>query len=101
MEEFWIFFGGKEGFKAFCMVLWVFDGNMVGKWTNEPCNGVDEVVNPFWVITDPIIVSGHRDTEIGITTIGIRRNKSGCCHIRTNILENCSRDSWDATRGQP
>ena len=33
------------------MVLWVFDGNMVGKWTNEPCNGVDEVVNPFWVIT--------------------------------------------------
>ena len=34
------------------MVLWVFDGDMVGKWTNEPCNGVDEVVNPFWVITD-------------------------------------------------
>ena len=33
------------------MVLWVFDGNMVGKWTNEPCNGVDEVVNPFWVLT--------------------------------------------------
>ena len=31
------------------MVLWVFDGNMVGKWTNEPCSGVDEVVNPFWV----------------------------------------------------
>ena len=48
-------FRGKEGFvaflEAFCMVLWVFDGNMVGKWTNEPCNGVDEVVNPFWVIT--------------------------------------------------
>ena len=35
------------------MVLWVFDGNMVGKWTNEPCNGVYEVVNPFWVITPP------------------------------------------------
>ena len=33
------------------MVLWVFDGNMVGKWTNEPCNGVDEVVNHFWVLT--------------------------------------------------
>ena len=33
------------------MVLWVFDGNMVGKWTNEPCNGVDEVVNLFWVLT--------------------------------------------------
>ena len=33
------------------MVLWVFDGDMVGKWTNEPCNGVDEVVNPFWVLT--------------------------------------------------
>ena len=24
---------------------------MVGKWTNEPCNGVDEVVNTFWVLT--------------------------------------------------
>ena len=55
-------FRGKEGFmafggflnllEAFCMVLWVFDGNMVGKWTNEPCNGVDEVVNPFWVLTE-------------------------------------------------
>ena len=33
------------------MVLWVFDGDMVGKWTNEPCNGVDEVVNHFWVLT--------------------------------------------------
>ena len=33
------------------MVLWVFDGNMVGKWTNEPCNGADEAVNPFWVLT--------------------------------------------------
>ena len=33
------------------MVLWVFDGNMVGKWTNEPCNGVDEVLNLFWVLT--------------------------------------------------
>ena len=33
------------------MVLWVFDGDMVGKWTNEACNGVDEVVNHFWVLT--------------------------------------------------
>ena len=33
------------------MVLWVFEGNMVGKWTNEPCNGADEEVNPFWVLT--------------------------------------------------
>ena len=24
---------------------------MVGKWTNEPCSGVDEVVNHFWVLT--------------------------------------------------
>jgi len=24
---------------------------MVGKWANEPCNGVDEVVNTFWVLT--------------------------------------------------
>ena len=33
------------------MALWVFDGNMVGKWTNEPCNGEDEAVNHFWVLT--------------------------------------------------
>ena len=45
-------FGGILGLlEAFQMVLWVFDGNMVGKWTNEPCNGVDEAVNHFWVIT--------------------------------------------------
>ena len=45
-------FGGVLGLlEAFQMVLWVFDGNMVGKWTNEPCNGVGEVVNPFWVLT--------------------------------------------------
>ena len=24
---------------------------MVEKWTNEPCSGVDEVVNTFWVLT--------------------------------------------------
>ena len=24
---------------------------MVGKWTDEPCSGVDEVVNHFWVLT--------------------------------------------------
>ena len=24
---------------------------MVEKWTNEPCSGVDEVVNNFWVLT--------------------------------------------------
>ena len=50
------------------MVLWVFDGNMVGKWTNEPCNGVDEVVNPFWVITLPMenlgfIMSSHKTVK--------------------------------------
>ena len=33
------------------MVLWVFEENMVGKWTNESCSGVDEVVNTFWVLT--------------------------------------------------
>ena len=57
LEEFWIFleekrvlwpFGGILSLlEAFCMVLWVFDGNMVGKWTNEPCNGADEAVNHF------------------------------------------------------
>ena len=48
-------FGGKEGFMAFWRHFKPFggflDGFMVGKWTNEPCNGVDEVVNPFWVLT--------------------------------------------------
>ena len=34
---------------------------MVGKWTNEPCNGVDEVVNTFWVLTGRF--------QIGTTTI--------------------------------
>ena len=62
LEEFWIFleekrvlwpFGGILSLlEAFYMVLWVFDGHMVGKWTNEPCDGVDEVVNPFWVLTE-------------------------------------------------
>ena len=54
MEEkrvLWPFGGILSLLEAFEMVLWVFDGNMVGKWTNEPCNGVDEVVNPFWVLT--------------------------------------------------
>ena len=43
------------------MVLWVFDGNMVGKWTNEPCNGVDEVVNPFWVLTPGSMIMSSLD----------------------------------------
>ena len=51
MDIFW----RKRGFygllEAFLMVLWVFYGDMVGKWTNEPCNGVDEVVNHFLVLT--------------------------------------------------
>ena len=37
------------------MVFWVFNGDMVGKRTNEPCNGVDEVVNHFWVLTVTIL----------------------------------------------
>ena len=45
------------------MVLWVFDGDMVGKWTNEPCNGVDEVVNPFWVLTESIIYRDEDDAS--------------------------------------
>ena len=27
---------------------------MVEKWTNEPCSGVDEVVNTFWVLTESL-----------------------------------------------
>ena len=55
-------FGGKRGFLAFWRhfrpfegfldgFMAFFEGNMVGKWTNEPCSGVDEVVNTFWVLT--------------------------------------------------
>ena len=48
-------FGGKEGFMAFWRHFKPFggflDGFMVGKWKNDPCNGVDEVVNLFWVLT--------------------------------------------------
>ena len=39
------------GFLAFWRLLVGFSGNMVGKWTNEPRSGVDEVVNHFWVLT--------------------------------------------------
>ena len=45
------------------MVLWVFDGDMVGKWTNEPCNGVDEVVNHFWVLTAPLPEKAQKYAE--------------------------------------
>ena len=55
LEEFWIFLEEKRGFLAFWRpfsgIFRVFKGNMVGKWTNEPCSGVDEVVNTFWVLT--------------------------------------------------
>ena len=37
---------------------WDFQGNMVGKWTNEPCSEVDEVVNTFWVLTVLITLAG-------------------------------------------
>ena len=63
LEEFLDIFGGKKevlwpfgGILGLLDAFWwdfqVFEGNMVGKWTNEPCNGVDEVVNHFWVLTD-------------------------------------------------
>ena len=41
LEEFWIFLEEKG----------VFKGNMVEKWTNEPCSGVYEAMNTFWVLT--------------------------------------------------
>ena len=58
LEEFWLFLEEKRGFWAFWRhfrpfggSLWDFQGNIVGKWTNEPCSEVDEVVNHFWVLT--------------------------------------------------
>ena len=53
------------------MVLWpfggfivgffgLFNGKIVGKWTNEPCSEVDEVVSTFWVLTDfPLMCEGR------------------------------------------
>ena len=49
------FYGLLEVFQAFWRlfsgIFGAFKGNMVGKQTNEPCSGVDEVVNTFWVLT--------------------------------------------------
>ena len=38
---------------------------MVGKWTNEPCSGVDEVVNTFWVLTDCPLMCEGRSSSYG------------------------------------
>ena len=53
---------------------------MVGKWTNEPCNGVDEVVNHFWVLTHPL-----RTYNLFI----IQR-----CHTSRSTTESHNIDSW-------
>ena len=76
------------------MVLWVFDGNMVGKWTNEPCNGVDEVVNHFWVLTvvmDEIHqapYSGHLGYQ---KTIATARKKYFWSGMKKDMVEYISR----------
>ena len=41
-----------------------FLGNMVGKWTNEPCSGVDEVVNHFLVLTDWVFTLACADEHL-------------------------------------
>ena len=43
---------------------------MVGKWTNEPCSGVDEVVNTFWVLTTlrPLAREGKIIASTSFTT---------------------------------
>ena len=42
---------------------------MVGKWTNEPCSEVDEVVNTFWVLTSgPVLFLGsYKSYSLGLT----------------------------------
>ena len=57
---------------------------MVGKWTNEPCGEVDEVVNHFWVLTGIIKIttffvcifdiSPHVFTQISIEIARWMRN---------------------------
>ena len=76
------------------MVLWVFDGNMVGKWTNEPCNGADEAVNPFWVLTSPPrSAMAHMNVSPRASSIlyhffGKSDNVDGnrCGHVRSCLL---------------
>ena len=49
---FWRHFDSFMAFwRHFSGIFRVFKGDMVGKSTNEPCSGVDEVVNTFWVLT--------------------------------------------------
>ena len=83
MEEFWIFLKKKR-------VLWVFDGNMVGKWTNEPWSGVDEVVNPFWVLTSGLknkyivrLIYGHISTFLSLVMVdrAVKMAESRCKFI--------------------
>ena len=38
---------------------------MVGKWTNEPCSEVDEVVNHFWVLTATTISAHLTMLQVG------------------------------------
>ena len=49
-------------FRPFGGFLVGFSGNMVGKWKNEPCSEVDEVVNHFWVLTIAIS-DAHDNTD--------------------------------------
>ena len=94
LEEFWIFLEEKGvfwPFGGFLEVLWpfggilglleafwwdfqVFEGNMVKKWTNEPCSGVDEVVNTFWVLTE-------------LQQLGVKPFGSGQCGVTSQRFD--------------
>ena len=91
-------FGGKRGFwpfggilgllEAFYMVLWPFRGI----WTNEPCSGVDEVVNHFWVLTGSGIVlveNGHFSDVLCVPKISCSK-KGKCLESNSSSTERCA-----------
>ena len=50
---------------------------MVGKWTNEPCSGVDEVVNHFWVLTPTPYIDQFIDNCVGSVILSFMDGFSG------------------------
>ena len=70
------------------MVSWVFDGNMVEKWTNEPCNGLDEVVNLFWVLTISLVHVSHLVQVVFYIFIV----------VKISSINSCS--TWEIPRNQ-
>ena len=81
-------FGGILGLlEAF---QWDFQGNMVGKQTNEPCSEIDKVVNHFWVLTMttmPIHTAMNAtNNNAKVSWINVYKQKSCGSNLNTNSL---------------